>query len=151
MAVQTIKDEVVEGVRYQINRMDARVGGLVLARLISQLQKMAANSSETPTEGTGSEPAPEKLIQLLYLNLDETDAIFVQNKALACVGCYKQAGQDEVVLPVLKNSMLAIPELNTDIGTVLELTRLALCANLAPFFTKAGLEKLFSATADSSR
>lgn len=146
-----VTDIEVNGTRYQLGRMDPRTGSQVLAKLITCLSKMASSSENAEeSETSTTEPEPEKLIQLLFMNLQDEAFTFVQDKALASVNCYRQVGEGLVTLPVMKNGNIAVPELSDDLDAVMQLTSQALFINLSPFFTKAGLARLFATKPASS-
>lgn len=145
MPAENIKDVTFGDNRFGLYRMEARAGGKVLARLLAQLQRMATGkdaATETEDDGTPP-PSPEKLIQLLYLNLNEQDTDFVQEKALGTVTVYKTIGAAEQPISIYKNGSV-LPEFREDTALIMALTSQALFANMSPFFTKAALELVFT-------
>ena len=140
MQGDVIKDIQVGDAKYALLKMDAFDGSYILSLLVAKLAKMAGEASSEAREGSSDPPPPEALIQLLLINLEEADLRRVQVKALSAVAVYR----DEVstTLPVVRNGAIVIPALKDDVASVTELVRQALFANLAPFFTAAGLEKM---------
>lgn len=148
--MEAVVDNEVEvnGERYYFARMDARVGSLVLARMVAQLQRVLAEHTDKaeaePEDPTAKPPSPDQMIQTLLLNLNEGDFKFVQDRALNVVTIGKMVGSAMAKLPIMSNGSIAIPELKTDIDTIMQLTSCSLIGNLGRFFTREGLEKIFS-------
>lgn len=146
-------DVVIGRNRYQIAQMNAAVGSWLLFKLIDSLRKIAGdiaqqngqvNVEEQPAFDEQKEAAAHALIQAMLMTLDRQLFEDVQREALKVCGQYALVGEKETVLPVLMaNGSFAIPELKSDIQTVVTLTSAALYFNLSPFFLGDGLKNLF--------
>jgi septum formation topological specificity factor MinE len=152
------KDVIVNNNRYQLRRMNAAVGSWLLFKLIDSLRKIMAQNSledstpepQTEQDRTQKEQAAQALIQGMLMTLDRNLFEQVQQEALRVVGQYTAVGEEEVVLSVLMaNGTFAIPELKTDISTVVVLTSHSLFFNLSPFFLTGGLNNILTAQASS--
>jgi hypothetical protein len=154
MKLQPIKDVIVNQKRYQISKMKADIGSWLLFKLIDSLRKiMQADTTNEPVQEQveqtdeqkkiAAEGAANAAIKVMLMNLDEELFAKVQKHALGVCGQYAAVGEEEVVLPVLMaNGTFAIPELATDIQTVVFLTSQSLFANLSPFFLNGGFNNL---------
>jgi len=154
------KDIQIGESSYRVGRMKAADGSWIATTFAKRYREYReANPFPEPVidlNAEPSEPVPAELgyllsAQFLAEQLSRTEFTEMQSLCLSVCGRYSVKTGTPIPMPILfPNSSWAIPELEYDGPTILQLTKESLAFNIAPFFPGAGSVETIPAT-DSSQ
>lgn len=146
------KNIEVNGVTYQIRRMEARVGSYLVFKMLGALRSDINKSSATggdPTRGetttaqspTAAKPDGEGIARAVVLAAlsggvgDFETHCFIQQKALAVCSKLEMTPEGrELPMPIVTENGTLLGELKEDVDSVYKLEIESLVFNLSPFF-----------------
>lgn len=135
---------------FRVRDIDSGDGSFLAFKLINKLREIMAAAGETSSEETpevDKEVAIRGTINLVLMNLDETDFKMIQKKALALVDQYEAIGSETTPMPIMRNGVVIAPALKNNITLLIELTNESLYFNLSPFFSENGLKVVMTGRA----
>jgi hypothetical protein len=151
------KDITIGDQQYRIGQMTAADGSWIRLTFVKRYRAYLATI--TPTEKEDAEKAPSispeqgfaMTANFLLEQLTREELAEVQRLSLSVCGRYSVKTGTPIAMPVLmSDGRYAIPDLEFDGPTVLQLTQETVAFNIAPFFTAAGSNQT-PATVDSSQ
>ena len=152
------KDIQIGETIYRVGRMKAADGSWIATTFAKRYREYReANPFPEPDPNAPpADPVPVELgymlsAQFLAEQLTRSEYSEMQSLCLSVCGRYSNKTGSPIPMPImLSNSTWAIPELEYDGPTVLQLTKETLAFNIAPFFPAAGSVETIPAT-DSSQ
>ena len=152
------KDIQIGESTYRVGRMKAADGSWIATTFAKRYREYReANPFPEPDPNAApADPVPAELgymlsAQFLAEQLTRSEYLEMQSLCLSACGRYSNKTGSPIPMPImLSNSTWAIPELEYDGPTVLQLTKETLAFNIAPFFPAAGSVETIPAT-DSSQ
>jgi hypothetical protein len=152
------KDVQIGESSYRIGRMKAADGSWIATTFAKRYREYreANPFPESDPNAEPTTPVPAELgymlsAQFLAEQLSRTEYTEMQTLCLSVCGRYSNKTGSPLSLPILlPNGAWAIPELEYDGPTILQLTKETLAFNIAPFFPGAGSVGTTPAT-DSSQ
>lgn len=147
------KDVTIGAFDYRVGQMKAADGSWIYSLFvkryrefrIAQMQESPTTTEETPASDSPAPamPTPEvgfrMSAEFLIEQLSRAELAEVQAMCLESCGRYNDASGTAKSYPILmSDGRYAIPELERDGPTVLELTKESIAFNIAPYFPGAG-------------
>ena len=148
------KDIQIGEFSYRIGRMKASDGSWIAMTFAKRYREYreANPFPENESNAAPSDPVPAELgymlsAQFLAEQLSRAEFLEMQMLCLSVCGRYSDKTGTLIPMPILlPNSAWAIPELEYDGPTILQLTKETLAFNIAPFFPGAGSTETIPAT-----
>ena len=151
------KDITIGDQQYRIGQMTAADGSWIRLTFVKRYRAYLATITPTDQEAASEAPTitPEQgfamTANFLLEQLTREELAEVQRMSLAVCGRYSVKTGTPIAMPIfMSDGRYAIPDLEFDGPTVLQLTQETVAFNIAPFFTAAGSSQT-PATADSSQ
>lgn len=146
--LEAIRDFSFNGVNYSIGHFSGETGSWLVQKFLKVFTDVLSTlevKEETASSNEDAKDEPERLLGMLLMNLDEKSFSTVQRHALKVCARYENVGEATTAIPIIRaDGSFSDKNLQYDIPTVLALTKEALNANLASFFTKNGLKLLMA-------
>jgi hypothetical protein len=151
------KDIQIGEFSYRVGRMKAADGSWIATTFAKRYREYReANPFPEPDPNAApSEPVPAELgymlsAQFLAEQLSRSEFSEMQSLCISACSRYSNKTGTQVPMPIfLPNGAWAIPELEYDGPTILQLTKETLAFNIAPFFPGAGSAETIPATNSS--
>ena len=152
------KDTTIGDNQYRIGQLKAADGGWIFSTFVKRYRayKEAQPDTEAQQEIVAAPVDPEVgfavTAAFLVEQLGRGELAEVQTLCLGVCGRYDSRLGSPIAKPILfADGRYAIPDLEFDAPTVLELTKQCIAFNIAPFFPAAGLNANQSPALDSSQ
>jgi hypothetical protein len=157
---QAFKDVLINGQQYRIGLLKAADGSWIKMVFTRRYREYMETQEPQPAPDPSAPPAPQVDPELGFAmtagfiieHLSRAEMAEVQALCLSVCGRYDSRLGSPIAKPILfPDGRWAIPELEYDAPTVLELTQNCIAFNIAPFFPAASSSSAQTPAADSSQ